>query len=85
MKLALIALALLACGALLHLLFRWMEDKGWIYYQRNRPSRTALGNAFLEIQSILEPDKKHVVEIRRDGKRDVAASGDEKEKTDEEA
>lgn len=81
MKLALVALSVLAAGAMLHLLFLWMEGKGWIYYQRNRPSRTALGNAFLEVQSILEPDKKHVLEVRKDEKRDVAESGDEEGET----
>lgn len=85
MKALIIAVSIILGGVLLHLLALWMERKGWIYYQRNRPSRTALGNAFLEVQSILEPDKKHVVEVRRDEKRGVAESGDEKEKKDEEA
>lgn len=53
-----------------------MEGRGWIYYKRNRPTRTALGNAFLEVQSLLEPEKKHLAEIRKDEKRDSAESGD---------
>jgi len=40
-----------------------MESRGWIYYRRKKPTRSSLGNAFLEIQSILEPSKKVLVEI----------------------
>ena len=83
MKLALIALLILVAGTLLHFLFLWMEGKGWIYYKRSKPSRTALGNAFLEIQSILEPGKKLIVEVRKAERREPAAAGDGKEKYDE--
>ncbi len=83
MKPALFTLSVLAAGAMLHFLFLWMEGKGWIYYKRDRPSRTALGNAFLEVQSILEPDKKHVLEVRKDERRDVAESGDKEGEQDE--
>ncbi len=85
MKLILVVFSILAAGTLLHFLFLWMEGKGWIYYKRNKPSRTALGNAFLEVQSILEPGKRHLAEIRKDERRDVAGSGDEEEKGNEPA
>ena len=77
MKLVLIALSILAAGVLLHFLFLWMEGKGWIYYKRSKPSRTALGNAFLEVQSILEPNKKHIIEVKKEDKRQNQENGDE--------
>jgi hypothetical protein len=48
----------------LHRLARWAERRGWIYYLERRGTSGALGNAFLEIQSIMEPGKRYVVEER---------------------
>ena len=53
-----------------------MESRGWIYYRRKKPTRSSLGNAFLEIQSILEPSKKVLVEIKKEEKKEQADSGD---------
>lgn len=68
-----------AAGAALVLLDRLllrMEARGWIYYRRKKPSATALGNAFLEIQSLLEPSKKTTVEIRKEDKKEQQESGE---------
>ncbi len=75
MKLIIIALAIVLGSVGLHLLALWMERKGWIYYKHNQPSRSRLGNAFLEVQSILEPNKKHIIEIKKGLKRDNAEPG----------
>ncbi len=48
----------------LHRLATWAERRGWIYYLRRRGSSGALGTAFLEIQSIMEPGKRYVAEER---------------------
>ncbi len=45
-----------------------MERRGWIYYRKKKPSRTSLGNAFLTVQSILEPGTEKVVEVRLERK-----------------
>jgi hypothetical protein len=37
---------------------------------------TRLGNAFLELHPMLEPSKRHVVEVRKKERRDQAESGD---------
>ena len=50
----------------LHRLALWMESRGWIFYMKTRASSGALGSAFLEIQSIAQPEKKYVLEIRQD-------------------
>ena len=46
-----------------HRLSCWAEDRGYIYYRKKRGSPGGAGQAFLEIQSMLEPSKKHVLEI----------------------
>ncbi len=66
------AIAALAACALVGLdrFLLWAESRGWIYYRRRRPSRSALGDAFLAVQSIIEADKRHVLEVRRQTPRD---------------
>ncbi|HEY1911319.1 MAG TPA: hypothetical protein VGG73_10380 [Vicinamibacterales bacterium] len=61
-------LAIAGAGAILfglHRLALWMEDRGWIYYRRKHGSSGSLGSACLEVQAMLEPSKKHVIEIVR--------------------
>ena len=67
-----------AVGAIytLHRLAGWMEARGWIYYQKKRNSSGALGSAFLEIQSMLEPSKRHVLKEQRKESVEEADSGD---------
>jgi hypothetical protein len=62
MKLAL--LVLLAAAALygLHRLAVWAEGRGFIYYRKRRGSSGAASRAFLEVQSLLEPAQRHVLE-----------------------
>lgn len=43
----------------------WAEDRGWIYWRKRQPDRATSGNAMLEVQALLEPQKVHVVEERR--------------------
>ncbi len=69
-----IAVALFA----LHLLALWMERRGWIYYVKKQPSASAVGSAVLEIQSLLQPEKKHVVQMRRERRVKRDAEGEPK-------
>jgi hypothetical protein len=46
-------------------LLLWMEWKGWIAYRRTYPGRFnsgQVGPAFLAIQGLLEPEKRHAAE-----------------------
>jgi hypothetical protein len=52
------------------------EARGWIYYRRNEPKRSGLGNAFLEIQKIWEPSKEAMVEVMKEEKKEQSDSGD---------
>lgn len=55
----------------------WAEQHGWVYWRRNKASRSAWGSAMLELQSILEPDKEHVVEERARQRGDIQQAGDD--------
>ncbi|HKV07547.1 MAG TPA: hypothetical protein VJ725_05355 [Thermoanaerobaculia bacterium] len=62
-----ITILLLLGAAALFLLDRlglYLESRGWIYYRKTKASPASLGNALLELQSILEPGKRNVVEVR---------------------
>jgi hypothetical protein len=64
MKVFLVVLALIGLLYVLHRVALWAEGRGWVYYLNSKPSNSALGNAFLEIQSMIEPDKRQLVELR---------------------
>ncbi|MCU0253999.1 MAG: hypothetical protein MUE47_05610 [Acidobacteria bacterium] len=69
----------LAAGAAiygLHRLALWLERKGHIYYLHSKPSGSALGNAALAVQAILEPDRQYVLEERQAEKTEQRESGD---------
>jgi hypothetical protein len=54
-------------GSILYVIHRlalWAEERGWIYYSHKRASGGTIGTALLELQTILEPTKRHVVEER---------------------
>jgi hypothetical protein len=57
------ALLVLLCG--LHRTALWAEDRGWIYYKRRKATTSALGSAFLEVQSLLEPEKQQLAEVQK--------------------
>jgi hypothetical protein len=54
-------IAVLFC---IHRIAVWAEGRGWIYYRKRQGSSGALGNALLELQTIFEPSKQHVIEER---------------------
>ena len=60
----------------LHRLALRLERKGQLYYIHSKPSGSALGNAALAVQSILEPDKRYVVEERQAERSERRESGD---------
>jgi len=67
-----------ACAGLygLHRLALWAESRGWIYYMRRRASPDALGNAFLNLQKIVEAQAGHVVEARQRERAELSESGE---------
>ena len=43
----------------------WMEHRGWIYYRRRKPSGASVGNALMELQSLIAPQARDVIEAER--------------------
>ena len=68
--------AVLAALYAVHRLALWMERRGWLYYRHTRGSSGSLGSAFLEVQALFEPGKRHVLEVVRDEDDEQDASGD---------
>ena len=66
MKPVLIVLAAAAILYALHRVALWAEARGWIYYLNSKPTGSTLGNAFLEVQSLIEPGKRDLVEILKE-------------------
>ena len=63
----------------LHRICLWMESRGWIYYRKSGDYATRAGSAMLEVQSLLQPEKKHVIEMKRDQKAESDAQGEGKD------
>ena len=64
LKWSLIIIGVFLALFVLHKLLLWMEDRGWIYYHKKKASPGTAANAWLELQSMMEPGKKHVLEIK---------------------
>ncbi len=60
----------------LHRLAVWAEERGYIYYLRGHGSSGSAGSAFLEVQALLEPGVRHVVNERRREIVEEKESGD---------
>jgi hypothetical protein len=62
---ALLAVLVVATGYGLHRLSIWAEDRGWIYYRKGHGRSWGAGRALQELQSLLQPSSRHVVEETR--------------------
>lgn len=72
---------ILAAGAVIVLwvldrICLWMENHGWIYYRRVKPKGSTIGNAFLELESIVQPSRQNVIEARIKEHTEEEDSGD---------
>jgi hypothetical protein len=76
MRYVLVGLALFGALYCLHRIAVWAERRGWVYYLNKHGSSSALGNAFLEVQAIIEPSAKYVLEERTKDDLDTGESGD---------
>lgn len=79
MTAVLVIAGLALTGLLVDRLLLWMERRGWIDYRRTNPGRISpgqVGPAFLAIQGLLEPDRKHAAVERTRLRTERDASGD---------
>lgn len=59
-------LLMLVFVLILRRVLEWMEDRGWIIYVNDSPTYGTLGNAFLALQSIVQPENQYVLEARQE-------------------
>lgn len=76
MRVALWIAAAAAVLYALHLRVLWMESCARIYYRKTRGSSGSLSSAFGEVQALLEPGKRHEVEVRRAEEIEERESGE---------
>ena len=50
----------------LHHLCLWLERRGWLFYRDRKPSGSAMGGAFMEIDAFLRPGVRHEIEARKE-------------------
>ncbi len=78
---ALSLLALVLAALLLDQLALWAERRGWIYWRKRKPEVDGgtITGAFGEIQTLLSPSHRHVVDEQRTrtAMRHDTASGDD--------
>ena len=48
----------------------WMDRRGWVSYHSHVPTYGSLGNAFMEIQAIAQPEKTHILELKEAQKQE---------------
>lgn len=66
-------------AAVLYVLDRLLlaaEDRGWIYWRRSKPSPGTRAGALMELHALLEPDRKHTVEVLREETHEEDDEGD---------
>jgi hypothetical protein len=80
-----IALMVGVAALLLDRLALWAERRGWMYYRHRKPSGSSLGSAFLEVQTLLEPGKRHVAEVQRQEATEQDEQGDPPPESEEES
>jgi hypothetical protein len=76
MRVTIIALVLLVGLYGLHRAAVWAESRGWVYYRSRRGSSAALGNAFLEVQALIEPSARYALEERVKDDAEADENGD---------
>jgi len=83
MKVILVLAGLVLAGFLIDRVLLWMEWRGWIDYRLTNPGRInpgQVGPAFLAIQGLLEPEKRHAAEeqtaLRTERVRDAQGGPD---------
>lgn len=66
MKLIGIVAALLLLLVAIDRVLLWCEMRGWITWRRSPRIRHSAGTALLNIDALLQPSRRHVIEMRLD-------------------
>jgi hypothetical protein len=73
-KLSILVIVIGIALYILHKFLIWCEKKRWINYRRI--SSDSIGDAMMEIHTMLSPNVKNVIEIKQQKKQEEDDSGD---------
>ena len=76
MKLLLTLAALGVAGFVFDRLMLKAEERGWIYWRKKKGSHGMAASATLEVQQLIEPSKKYVLEVQQDQAPESDEEGD---------
>ena len=68
--------AVLGSVFVLHRVASYAEDRGWIYYRKKKASPGTASRAFLELQSMVDPRSRHVIEAEEQDPESEDAEGE---------
>lgn len=71
----LVAIGIIAILVSLDRLGLWLEDRGWLYYRRKKPTSSPM-SALVAMQQFIEPRVKHVVEVRHEKRSETDIEAD---------
>ena len=54
----------------------WLESRGWLYWTHSAGHSTRAGSAMLQLNQLIDPSKRHLIELRTDRKTERDAAGD---------
>ena len=57
-------------------LLAWLDEHDYIIYNGHTPTYGSLGNAFMELQKLAEPQKEYVLEVRDEEKHKREEEGE---------
>ena len=57
-------------------MFAWMDRRGWITYTGDPPTYGSLGNAFLELQKLAQPQMEYILEQKEAEKQELEEDGE---------
>ncbi len=57
-------------------LLGWLDRHGYITYTGHVPTYRSLGNAAIDLQSLAEPGKRYVIEMRQEQEEDREEDGE---------
>ena len=52
----------------------WLEERGWLYYRKRKPTSSA-ASAWVAMQQFIEPGVKHVVQVKQEQRNERDAEG----------
>ena len=57
-------------------IFAWMDRRGWLPYTGDPPTYGSLGNAFLELQKLAQPQMEYILEQKEADKQKQEEDGE---------